>query len=91
MEVYVVGLVVDDICVVICKEEPISDDELLASSFSERKKEKTWFPSECVSEEWNQEKEKRAERQEKLKQGHFASPHYITLVVKYTLKALCFE
>ena len=53
-----------------CKEEPISDDEVIANSSVEKNIDKAWYPSECHFENWKQRKEKTAEIKEEFEQGH---------------------
>jgi len=50
-----------------CKEEQISDDEF-PSSGGEVNEEKTWYPSECVLEEWNHRRERSNDSKETSKQ-----------------------
>ena len=53
-----------------CKEEELSDSELIESSCDEENEDQTWYPSETAVEEWMQGKEKENEHKESLKQGH---------------------
>ena len=53
-----------------CKEEEMSDSELIDSSCDEENEDQTCYPSESAVEEWTQGKEKKSEHQESLKQGH---------------------
>ena len=53
-----------------CKEEKISDSELMESSCDEENEGLAWYPSESAIEEWKQVKEKRNKYRELLKQGH---------------------
>jgi len=52
-----------------CKEEEMSDSELIESSCDEENEDQTCYPSESAVEEWTQGKEKKSEHQESLKQG----------------------
>jgi len=52
-----------------CKEEQISDDEF-PSSGGEVNEEKTWYPSECVLEEWNHRRERSNDSKETLEQDN---------------------
>ena len=63
-------LPVDDVFAYVCKEEQISDEEILASS-SDEENDKTSCPSDRLLEAWNQRKEKRIGSQETPKQGCF--------------------
>ena len=56
-----------------CKEEELSDSELIESSCDEENEDQTWYPSETAVEEWMQGKEKENEHKESLKQGHCLS------------------
>ena len=53
-----------------CKEEEISDSELIESSCYEENEDQTCYPSESVVEEWKQGKEIKRECNESLEQGH---------------------
>ena len=61
---------VDDIFADVCKEEQISDEEILASS-SDEANDKTSYPRECLLEAWNKRKEKKIGSKETPEQGHF--------------------
>ena len=49
----------------------MSDSEVMESSCEKENEDRTWYPSESVVAEWKQEKEKRSEHRELLKQGHY--------------------
>ena len=57
-----------------CKEETISDGELIESSCDEENEDKILYPSECVVEECKQRKEKMVESTDQLKEGNITLP-----------------
>ena len=48
----------------------MSDIEVIESNCDEENKDRTWYPSESVLEEWKQGKERRSEQKQSLKEGH---------------------
>ena len=58
----------------------MSDSEVIESSCDEENEDRTWYPSESVVAEWKQEKEKRSEHRESLKQGQ-CLPQLVNLCI----------
>ena len=53
-----------------CKEEQLSDEEIITYSSAEDNEPDTWYPSECDFEDWKQGGEKKSEIKEESEQGY---------------------